>query len=276
MTNRDGFDLPLSLPRRLICDYLHAARQVPTVSVERLLDLSPLQQARQKLSSRPGWCALFTKAWACVAIQRPELRRSFLSFPYERLYQHPQSTASIAIERDYEGEPAVFFLPITRPETRSLAELDHRIQDFRFCPLDARGHLRRHLAQARRPAWLRRWIYWLGSNTRGVWRDRYFGTFGVSSYAHLGAQSMGPLTVLTSTLSYGRVENDGRCLTRVSYDHRVLDGGSIARALNELEAVLNKQLLAELVDYAPRARPCDAVLCPEGSNELTTPDRWLH
>ncbi|MFQ3651126.1 MAG: hypothetical protein SNJ75_12395 [Gemmataceae bacterium] len=250
---RRGYELPLSLPRRLIGDYLHAARQVPTVTVERILDLRPLRDTRQLLLQRPGWCAVFTKAWAIVSHRRPELRRSFLSFPYERLYQHEQTTASIAVERDYQGEPAVFFLPLTRPEKRTLRELDHRINDFRTCALHARGHLRQHLAQARRPAWLRRWIYWLGLNTRGVWRDRYFGTFGVSSYAHLGAQSMGPLTVLTSTLSYGRVEKDGSCLTRVSYDHRVMDGGSIARALNELEETLNCDLLAELVDYAPRA-----------------------
>jgi hypothetical protein len=251
MTSRAGFTIPLSLPRRLIGDYLEAARRVPTVTVERVLNLAPLLGMRRELASRPGWCALFTKGWAAVSRDWPVLRRSFLSFPYERLYQHECTTASIAVEREYEGEPAVFFLPLTRPETRPLAELDHRIQDFRVCAMDSRGHLRRHLAQARRPAWLRRWVYWLGLNTRGVWRDRHFGTFGVSSYAQLGAQSMGPLTVLTTTLSYGLVEPTGRCVARVSYDHRVTDGGTIARAMADLEAVLNREILAELADYAP-------------------------
>lgn len=251
MTSRAGFTIPLSMPRRLICDYLVAAQKVPTVTVERVLGLRPLCQARQAMLRRPGWCALFTKAWALVSREIPVLRRSFLSFPYERLYQHEYTTASIAVEREYEGEQAVFFLPLTRPETRGLEELDHRITDFRTCAFDSRGHLRRHLAQARRPAWLRRWIYWLGLQVRGDWRDRYFGTFGVSSYAQLGAQSMGPLTVLSTTLSYGLVGTDGRCVTRVSYDHRVMDGGTVARALVELETIMNNTLVAELAGCAP-------------------------
>jgi hypothetical protein len=62
---------------------------------------------------------------------------------------------------------------------------------------------------------------------------------------------MGPLTVLSTTLSYGLVGTDGRCVTRVSYDHRVMDGGTVARALVELETIMNNTLVAELAGCAP-------------------------
>jgi hypothetical protein len=232
-------------------DYLHAAARVPSVTVERELQLAPVAEARAATAPRPGWCALFTKGWALVSRDNPVLRRSFLSFPYERLYEHRETAVSIAVERDYGEEKAVFFLSLSHPETRPLTEIDHRITDLRTCSLDSRGHLRRQLQQAARPTWLRRWVYWVGLSVYGPWRDRYFGTFGVSSYAGLGAQSMGPLTILTTTLSYGIVHPDGRCNVRVTYDHRVTDGGTIARALAHLETTLNGEIRTELVGCAP-------------------------
>ena len=41
-----GRNLPLSLPRRFICDLVHFAHRVPTVPVERRMNLAPLVMAR--------------------------------------------------------------------------------------------------------------------------------------------------------------------------------------------------------------------------------------
>jgi hypothetical protein len=72
------------------------------------------------------------------------------------------------------------------------------------------------------------------------------GTYGVTSYAGLGAASLHPLSPLTSTLSYGVIGPDGAVDVRVVYDHRVLDGATVARALADLERVLNHEIVAEL------------------------------
>jgi hypothetical protein len=72
------------------------------------------------------------------------------------------------------------------------------------------------------------------------------GTFGVSVYSGLGAESYNHLTPLTSTLNYGVIGADGRVNVRVIYDHRVLDGSTVARALARLEDVLNDEILAEI------------------------------
>jgi pyruvate/2-oxoglutarate dehydrogenase complex dihydrolipoamide acyltransferase (E2) component len=51
---------------------------------------------------------------------------------------------------------------------------------------------------------------------------------------------------LTTTLNYGQFEPDGTLDVRLTYDHRVLDGSTVARALVALEAVLHGEILAEL------------------------------
>src|SRR5713226_8952981 len=104
-----GRNLSLSLPRRFICDLVHFAHKVPTVPVERRMCLAEVAAARQAARPRPSWCAVFTKAYACVAAARPELRRAYLSFPTPHLYEHPLNVASVAVERRFGDEDAVFF-----------------------------------------------------------------------------------------------------------------------------------------------------------------------
>ena len=56
------------------------------------------------------------------------------------------------------------------------------------------------------------------------------GTFGVSVYSALGAESLHPLTPLTTALNYGVIQENGDVTVRVIYDHRVMDGATVARA----------------------------------------------
>src|SRR5437870_737193 len=95
--------VPLSLTRRLVCDVLHFARQIPSVPVQRRMSLAPLVAARANCTARPSWVALFAKAYGLVAAENPRLRQSYLSFPYPRLYEHAESVATISVERTYEG-----------------------------------------------------------------------------------------------------------------------------------------------------------------------------
>ena len=45
----------------------------------------------------------------------------------------------------------------------------------------------------------------------------------------LGASSLDLLTPVTTALNYGVVADDGAVDVRLTYDHRVLDGGTAAR-----------------------------------------------
>src|ERR1700675_4641404 len=110
MGEKVGRYLPLSLPRRFVCDLLHVAQKVPTVPVQRRMNIAPLMAARRQAFPRPSWCSLFTKAYAMAAADRPELRRAYLSIPWPHLYEHPSNIASVAIERRWQDEDAVFFV----------------------------------------------------------------------------------------------------------------------------------------------------------------------
>ena len=128
MTQPAGRRIPLSLPRRLVCDMLHFARQVPSVPVQRRMQLARVAAARNAARPRPSWCAVFTKAFAIVAANRPELRRSYIPFPWPHLYESKASVATGTVERRYEGEDAVFFVPMQKPDGFTLARIDTRLR----------------------------------------------------------------------------------------------------------------------------------------------------
>jgi len=102
---------------------------------------------------------------------------------------------------------------------------------------------------ARLPALIRRLLWWICLNW-GRQRGNYFGTFGVSVYSALQAESLHPLSPLTTLLNYGVMSADGALDVRIIYDHRVMDGATVARALGRLEEILNTTLLDEVRELA--------------------------
>lgn len=241
-----GRTIPLSLPRRLVCDLVHVAHQIPTVPVQRIIKIASLQSLRSELKTRPSWCALFTKAYALVAVDFPELRRAYLPFPWARLYEHPHSVASIAVERIFEGEPGVFFGHIHCPEARGIMELDRHLRQYKEDPIESIADFRSSLAICRLLLPIRRMLWWYVTHARGRSKAKRLGTFGVSVYSSLGAESLHPLSPLTTALNYGVIQDNGNVPVRVIYDHRVMDGATVARALARLEEVLNHDILTEL------------------------------
>jgi hypothetical protein len=249
MSQPKGVTIPLSLPRRFICDLLHFAQQIPSVPVQRKMHLGALVAARNAAEPRPSWAAIFTKAYAFVTAAYPELRRAYLSFPWPRLYQHPVNVAMLAVERDFGDEKAVFFHHLDEPEKQSLPEIDGRLRRAKEAPLESIGTFRRVMLISRLPRLLRRLLWWYALNVSGRKRVRFLGTFAVSTYGALGANSLHPRGVMTSTVNYGPIDPDGSVDVRIIYDHRVLDGSVVARALADLERVLKHEIIAELGYY---------------------------
>jgi hypothetical protein len=223
--------------------------KVPRVSVQRRMNLGPLLEARTSLESRPSWTALFLKGYGLLAQETPELRRAYVKFPRPQLYEYPGSIASIAHEREYEGERIVLLTTIKNPERRPIAELGSLMQTARTSPVLEVEEFRRALKIARLPGPIRWLLMWLGLNI-GRQRARRFGTFQLSVYSGLGAESLNPLTPLTSLLNYGPIDNDGSVTVRIHYDHRVMDGANVARALERFERILNGEVTAELEGLA--------------------------
>jgi hypothetical protein len=241
-----GRTVRLSLTRRLVTDVLHFARQIPSVPVQRHMDLGPLARAREQCAGRPSWVALFAKAYGKVAAENPRLRQSFLSFPYHRLYEHAQSVAIISVERSYQGQDAIFFGRLRAPDAQPLAQLDEHLRRWKTAPIQEIGAFRQALRFASLPRPLRRLAWWYAMNVSAARREKHFGTFGISVYSSLGVDSLHPIAPMTTLLNYGRISADGVVDVRIIYDHRVLDGASIGRALLRLEEVLRTEMVAEL------------------------------
>jgi hypothetical protein len=250
-----GRRIPLSRARRLVIDYVHFAAGVPTVPVQRRIRLRPVIEVRAALPERPGWTAVFVKAFALVSAEVPELRRAYVKLPWPQLYEYPTPVASVMVERDYAGEKAVLVGRVKDPGSLPLVDLTVRLRELNDAPVDGVKEFRRALRLARLPRPVRRLAMWLGLNL-GSQRIRHFGTFGVSVYSALGAESLHPLAPLTALLNYGVFTPDGDVDVRVVYDHRVVDGATVARALGRLEEVLAGPIAEELraMATAPASR----------------------
>ena len=171
---------------------------------------------------------------------------AYLPFPWARLYEHPGNIASVAVERSFEDEPAVFFAHIHAPEALGIGTLDEVLRRYKVEPIERIADFQSNLAIARLPLLLRRLAWWYVTHARGYRKATWVGTYGVSVYSGLGAESLHPLSPLTTTLNYGVIQDNGDVAVRVIYDHRVMDGATVARMLIRLGQVLNHELVAEL------------------------------
>ncbi|HZT27203.1 MAG TPA: hypothetical protein VFA57_16010 [Pseudolabrys sp.] len=244
-----GRMIPLSVPRRMVIDLLYFARAIPTVPVQKRMALAPLIAARAACKERPRWTAIFTKAYALMAREFPEFRRAYVKIPWPHLYEYPASNATIIIERDYQGEAGLFSISIKEPARQTLSEIGRQIDHASTAPVEDIKDFRRTMTFARLPKPLRRAFWWICLNW-GRQRGNYFGTFGVSVYSALQAESLHPLAPLTTLLNYGVMSADGMVDVRIIYDHRVMNGATVARALGRLEAILNSTLLEEVRSLA--------------------------
>ena len=240
-----GRMIPLSVQRRMVLDLLYFAKRIPTVPVQKRMSLAPLIAARKSCPQRPRWTAIFTKAYAMAAQEFPELRRAYIKLPWHMLYEYPTSRALILIERDYLGESAVLPVSIKDPARQSLAEISARIGHAAEAPIEQLKDLHRWIWFSRLPTVLRRAAWWIGLNW-GRQRGNYFGTFAVSVYSALKAESLHPLVPVTAVLNYGVMSEHGEVDVRIIYDHRVMNGTTVATALGRLEEILNSAIVEEL------------------------------
>jgi hypothetical protein len=249
-----GRRIKLSLQRRMVIDFLHFARAVPTVPVQKFIAIGDLAAARAACRDRPKWTAIFVKAFALVAEEVPELRRAYVKIPWPHLFEYPTSKASVMIERDYRGEPALVPISVKDPARQPLSVIGDVLQHAATIPMEDLKEFQRWKRLTGIPRPLRRWLWWIGLNI-GRQRGNFFGTFGVSVYSALNAESLHPLSPLTALLNYGVIDRNGSLAVRIMYDHRVMDGATVARALGRMEEILNSVILEEIRALAPAAAP---------------------
>ena len=245
MAALSGHSLRLSRARLLVNDFLPFCSPSQTAVVEQSIALGPLAAARMVAEAKPGWFAILLKAYGLAGVSVSELRLSRLVGLFPRLYQHSASTALITVERELDGEPAVFVYPLRRPETKSLPAIQAELAHARAAPLGEVKTFRRTLLLLRYPRPVRRVLLWLVLRTRGLWRERNFGTFTASNVAPLGAltRALGPHTAFFAPAPVGA---DGFTTLRLCFDRRVIDETKAVAALAAVAAALHGPILEEL------------------------------
>ncbi len=249
MPKNTGRYLSLSPFRQVVLDLMYFTAKVPVATVERKMHLGALKTARQLHPAKPSWSSIFAKAYGIVARDNPVLRRSLVSFPWARFYEHPHSVASINVEREVDGEQIVLYSYVRAPENRTLEAIDEIIRHHKEDPIEKVRSYTRMRTLSRLPWFIRRFIWWYGLNVEGNRRGHNFGTFAISSVSSLGAGLVNLFPLLSSQIHYGMLDKEGNLDVRLTFDHRVLDGANAARALAELENALNTAVLGELKPF---------------------------
>jgi pyruvate/2-oxoglutarate dehydrogenase complex dihydrolipoamide acyltransferase (E2) component len=239
-----GRTISMSTSRRLIGDLMSAAGAIPTVTITRRMQMADVAAARGRGEGRPPWPAIFAKGFAIVAADMPVLRRAYVTLPWPHVYEYATSVAVIAVERDDGDGPGVFGCVVKDPRARAVDEIGRDVWHAARAPIDEIGRFRRLRRFARLPLPVRRVVMSVALNSR--YRAGHVGTFAVSSVGALGADLRSPRSVWTVLLHYGVFDDRGGLDVHLTFDHRVVDGAEIARALARLEAALKGPLLAEL------------------------------
>jgi hypothetical protein len=250
MSQATGRYISVSYFRRLVTDLMHFSAKVPSVTIERRMDLARLVAARQACTPAPTWSAIFTKAYALVAARTPALRTSYLTFPWPRFYEHSTNIATLNIDRQLADERVVIYAHIINPENHSLRDIDHVIHEYQNEPVGNLPSYRNAVRMSRVPWPFRRMLWWAALNILGSVRCHFFGTFGITTVGSQGAGITHLLPLLTSQLHYGMFDPAGGLDMRLSFDHRVLDGVTAALALADLENVLLGEILHECTGTA--------------------------
>ncbi len=246
MTKKSGHYLALSPYRRLVLDLMHFSGQIPVATVERKMSLSSVKIARQMNPDKPSWTSIFAKAYGLVTNDFPELRRSFVNFPWPRFYEHPYSIASINVERVVDNENIVLYGYVRAPENRTLAEIDEIIRHHKEDPIEQVRSYTRTKPLTFLPAFIRKFVWWYTLNVQGNLRCHNFGTFAISSVSSMGAGLLTLMPILSTQLHYGMLDKENNLDVRLTFDHRVLDGATAARALAALEETMKTVLVREM------------------------------
>ncbi len=252
-----GRAIALSRARRLVIDVLHFAHKIPTVPAQKQMALGAVAEARAACETRPRWTAIFLRAYGLLAREVPEFRRVYVKLPLPHLYEYRSSVGGVVIEREYEDEAGIFNVTIPNPAARTIEDLHAMLEKIYTAPMEELAEVQRALRVAALPRPLRLFIWWLGLNI-SRYRAYFFSTFCISVYSALKAESLHPLMPVTTLLNYGIIDADGRVNVRIIYDHRVMNGATVARALNRLEEILNTTIVEELREIAGAARQAPA------------------
>ncbi len=236
---------PIPLQRRWIIDTLRFAQKTPMVGGSGNMHVTAARAARRLRHPPISWDAIWVKAVAIAAARRPVLRTAYLPYPWPRFYVHPHAVATVAVERTWNGAPAVLFDCISDPAALSLEDIDRRLQALSQLPIESIGGFRRQIRIARWP-WIARYamgaiaLWWSGRM-----RSEYIGTYyTMKALRRIHAESV--ISPISFMFYWNMPSASDDMPVRVFFDHCLCDASGAAWAANAIEDAMNGPIAAEL------------------------------
>lgn len=245
-----SFDLrPLGPDRLLVWDLL---RETDPYYLNHHLfdtDMTVVEaDVQRRLAAGEGlvsYVAYALWAYARTLAKFPILNSYLRAWPLTRLAVYRGVDIAFPIERDWEGSSIVLLGLLRDAQKLEVGEINAFLRSRKEAPLDSLTEFDSYRSLLRLPSWCRWWLFQLAAKPFPGLMRRLVGTTAFTSVGRFGTTLTTPLSPRTCTLSLGRVENrprvvDGTVLPRMSvwititYDHRVIDGGEVARFGDDL------------------------------------------
>jgi hypothetical protein len=236
---------PISLQRRWIVDILSIGRTMHIAGGGGPMNVTPAAEARRRKQPAISWDAIWIKAVALAAKERPELRTAYMPYPSAHLYVHPHPVACVAVERTWNGEPAVFVEPVPDPAALSLVEIDRRCKSLAAIPIENVGSFRRQMRIARLPWVVRRAVWHIATQWSGSLRSRYLGTYAtMKSPRRIQVHQNTP--AVPFTFHWSTPDPKGDLTVEILFDHRLVDAAGAVRVMLAVERAMNGAVAQEL------------------------------
>jgi hypothetical protein len=243
-----GKRIKMSNGRRLVGDVIEMANKMPLAAFSGDFDTGIVHSFRRQTRPKVSWNVLYMKAYAAVCKNNPELRRSYVSFPWGHFYEHGPVVCLMTIAREYQGEERLFFARFNRPDEKSLADLQERYDYYRQAPIEEVKQFRHQIMFARMPKPVRRLGWWV---MNGLWpqkRASHMGTFGISFSGYKGVYGTQHLGTNSTILGVDPLPRKGVSRLLLTFDHRVMDGTPVTRFMQELQHLMTTSIRVELAE----------------------------
>ena len=233
------------LQRRWIVDVLTVGRTMYISGGGGPMNVTPAAEARRRKQPAISWDAIWIKAVALAAKQRPELQTAYMPYPWAHLYVHPHPVASVVVERMWDGEPAVFMEPMLNPAALSLVEIDQRCKGLASLQIEKVGSFRRQIRITRLPWIVRRTLWHIAAYWSGSLRSRYLGTYATMK-APRRIQVHQNTPNVPFVFHWSTPDPKGDLTVEILFDHRLVDAAGAVRVMLAVERAMNGAIAQEL------------------------------
>ncbi|MDX1964455.1 MAG: hypothetical protein SFX18_14985 [Pirellulales bacterium] len=237
----------------LVLDGLDLAQRQHYYPLDRQMPLASVATARDNAKNTPtavriSWAVIFLKAYAAVCARTPQLRQVYQRWPWPHLLETEDVTAQLVVNRSTPAGELLGWGAFRQPQMQPLRELQRQLELYQTEPVEK--VYRKQVTLGRFPRWLRQWLWWWQLNFSGEKWAKRFGTFTLSTLAAQGCTNRFHPTMLTTSLTYGPLDEQGNACVTLICDHRVLDGLPASLALADLERELTGPIRNELRELA--------------------------